>query len=177
MACGNFQGASAALILLSGLPGAGKTTFAGALATRVAFDHVESDAIRRGLSAQPIYSPRENSAVFAIADSLAREALKSGRHAVVDATNLTVKDRQRFFDIGRDLAVRVLPVRLVAPDESIRDRLSAPREGHSQAGLAVYERVKARPELIAAPTIVVDSRFPLAPAVELVASLLCDGQQ
>lgn len=175
MSSGNFHPPRPCLILLCGLPGAGKTTFAAALSSVLVFEHIESDAIRRGLSPQPIYSPRENGAVFAIVDSQARKALKQGRHALVDATNLTVKDRQRFFDIGRDLAMPVVPVRVIAPDETIRERLSRPRDGHSQAGREVFERVRERTERIDVPVVVVDSRFPLEPTLQLVASLACAG--
>ena len=38
-----------ALFLLSGLPGAGKTTFAQQLCSRTGAEHVESDAIRHGI--------------------------------------------------------------------------------------------------------------------------------
>ena len=37
----------AAMLILSGLPGTGKTTFAVALAARAPVVHLESDAIRR----------------------------------------------------------------------------------------------------------------------------------
>jgi len=172
MADGNFHERAAALILLSGLPGAGKTTFAVALAKELNFDHIESDVIRRRLSASPVYSRGENGAVFAIVDSETRKALKAGRHALVDATNLTVKDRARFLDIVRDLGARLVAVRVVAPEPTIRERLSRPREGFSQAGLDVFERVKTRTELIAAPVVVVDTRFDLAPSVRSVVELV-----
>ena len=171
MAYGNFSESAPALILLSGLPGAGKTTFATALAKELDFRHIESDAIRRGLSINPIYSPRENAAVFAIVDAEARKALKAGSHALVDATNLTVKDRARFLDISRDLGVRLVAVRVVAPESTIRERLSRPREGFSQGGLEVFDRVKTRPELMATPVVVIDTRFDLAPPIRLVAEL------
>ena len=172
MADGNFHERAAALILLSGLPGAGKTTFAVALAKEISFEHIESDAVRRRLSARPVYSRGENGAVFAIVDSETRKALSGGRHALVDATNLTVKDRARFLDIVRDLGAALIAVRVVAPESTIRERLSRPREGFSQAGLEVFERAQSRAELIAVPVVVVDTRFDMAPSVQLVVDLV-----
>jgi predicted kinase len=177
MAYGNFSEPARALILLCGLPGAGKTTLAQRLAEHLDFAHIESDAVRRRLTANPTYSHSESGAVFAIVDAEARKCLKSGRHAAVDATNLTVKDRRRFLDIGREPGVLLIPVRVVAPEDVIRERLSRPREGHSQAGIEVYEKVRHRPEQIGLPAIVVDTRFDLTPAIRLICALVADGDR
>lgn len=171
MAYGNFITARPSLILLSGVPGSGKTTFARALAGVLDFENIESDAIRRSMARSPTYSPGESGAVFALVDSRARQAIKAGRHALVDATNLTTRDRKRFLAVAHELGARLIAIRLVAPESTIRTRLGRPREGHSQAGIDVFEKMKDRAQLFAAPAIVVDTRFPLEPAVTLTASL------
>lgn len=173
---GNFGDAPPVLILLSGLPGSGKTTFAKELATRLPFEHIESDAIRLAMRPVPTYSFAESGAVFARADAAARKALACGRHALIDATNLTNRDRKRFFRIAADLQVRIIPVRLTAPESVIRERLEQPRSGFSQAGVDVFERMRVRPQPFSLPVVVADSRFPFTPAIDLVLRLIDDRE-
>jgi predicted kinase len=161
-----------ALILLSGLPGSGKTTFAAALAACLEFSHIESDAIRRTIATEPTFTFAESGKVFARVESEARRAIEAGRHALVDATNLTRRDRKRFLKLADTLGVRLVAVRLVAPEAVIRSRLSVPRTGYSQADFSIYERMRDRPQPLGRASVVVDTRFDLGPAVALVRRLV-----
>lgn len=173
---GNFRLAPPALVILSGLPGTGKTTFAAHLAERLHIVHLESDAIRRGISAQPTYRPGESAAVFARAEQLAAEALARGKNVVVDATNLSNRDRKRFLRLASRVGAKLVAVRVTAPDAVVRERLRQPRNGNSQAGLEVYEMMRGRPQPFRVPVIVADTRFPLEPAVDLVLRLINDQE-
>ncbi len=166
----NFRD-SPALILLSGLPGTGKTTFARRLGGVLSFEHVESDAIRRSIAQRPTYSSEESGAVFRKAEDLAARALAEGRHALIDATNLSNRDRKRFIRLADRTAATFIAVRLTAPDAVIRERLAKPREGWSQADLAVYELMRGRGQPFPMPALVVDTRFDVRPAIELVVRL------
>ncbi len=172
----NFASTTPALILLSGLPGAGKTTFAQQLAAVLPFEHVESDAIRRALWPQPSYTPAESAVVFAKAEEQAARALGEGRHALVDSTNLTNQNRKRFIRLAERTNATLVSVRLTAPESTIRQRLSQPREGWSQADNAVYELMRGRPRPFTTPVIVVDTRFPLEPAIDLVLRMINDQE-
>ncbi len=172
MASGNFRHRGACLVLLSGLPGTGKTTFARALSARIPLEHVESDAIRRALATLPRYTPAENARVFSEVERRAAAALGAGSHALIDATNLTPGDRRRFFALAQGLAVPVVAIRLTAPAAIVQERLSGPRNGSSEAGFAVYERMRPRARPFGGRSVVVDTRYPLGPPLRLVAALL-----
>lgn len=172
MTSGNFQPSRPALILLSGYPATGKTTFARRLAACLNFDHIESDAIRRGIARRPSYTSDESARVFRIAENQAARALASGRNALLDATSLTSHDRRPFVRLARAHDATLVIIRLTVPPDEIRRRLLSPRTGHSQADLAVYELMQGRAQPIAQPHIVVDTRFPLEPAIALVLRLV-----
>jgi predicted kinase len=175
MPSGNFSVARPALVLLSGLPGAGKTTFARALAPRLDAVHIESDVVRRELVVEPIYDSRESARVFARVDALARAVLESGRHAIVDATNLAQKDRRRFLRLATRLRAPVVAIRVVAPEAEIRRRLTGRRTGFSQATVGVFEMMRGKAELFAGPLVVVDTSVPIEGSVELVVRLVERG--
>lgn len=171
---GNSARAEPVLILLSGLPGSGKTSFARALATRLPLAHVESDAVRRGLARRPRYTPGENAAVFARVEAEAAAALAAGRHALVDATNLTRGDRRRFVQLAGHTGSRLVCVRLTAPEGVIRERLRSPRTGYSEADEAVYELMRNRAQPFSQPAVVVDTRYDLSPTIDLVLRIVHD---
>ena len=165
-------GNPAAIVLLSGLPSAGKTTFARLLAGRLPCDHIESDEIRAGLFPEPRFVRDEHRAVFREAGSRAGRALSRRRVALIDATNLTRHDRARFVDLAAKARVRLAAVRVVAPDDVVRERLAGPREGYSRATVSVFEAMRGRAQAIDQPHLVVDTRYPLGPALSAVCRLL-----
>lgn len=175
MSNGKTSNPPIALILLSGLPGAGKTTFAHALMRRLPARHIESDAVRHELYPSPRYVRREHRRVFDTVERRAAIALRTGRCAIVDATNLTVADRARFVALAQERGAALIAVRVVAPDAVLRERLSRPREGWSRANLRVLEEMRGRPEPFTLPVVVIDSRFDIVPSVDLVVRLATGG--
>lgn len=147
------QSTAPALILIVGLPGSGKSTFARRLAPAIDAAVLESDALRRLLFGQPAYGALESRQLFEAIRAAARELLECGRNVIVDATNLIETNRRPFYDLAEELGARLLLLRFSAPEPIIRQRLSQRRAGahpedSSSAGLAVYNMMVEREEPI-----------------------------
>ena len=163
------------LVLLSGLPGSGKTTFAARLAPRLDACVLESDLVRRELFPKRRYSRKESGAVFAEVRERAEVALDQGRDVIIDATNLRERERQGFLELAERQGAPVVAVRLTAPEAVVRERLSGPREGASEANIGVYNRMRGEEEPFGAPCVQVDSRYCVEASVALAAAL-CRGE-
>jgi predicted kinase len=149
------------LVVLSGLPATGKSTFASRLAELVPCVVLESDALRKALVPKPTYTAEESRRVFAAIHALTVELL-SGKHTVIlDATNLKEAHRGPLHAIARRAKAGLVVVRLTAPERVVRARLSrrdaGQRDGASEAGWPVYLRLSAEQEPIAGEHVVVDS--------------------
>jgi predicted kinase len=70
----------------------------------------------------------------------------------------------------------VVAVRLTAPEDTLRERLSKPRQGWSEADVAVYERMRERPRPFTIPVVVVDTRFDTGPSVDLAITLVTQDE-
>lgn len=82
------------LIILVGIPGSGKTTYANKYIEKVNLFavHLSSDLIRKELWGDESIQG-DNNEVFSLMQSRAIEALNNGKDVLYDATNMTRKDR------------------------------------------------------------------------------------
>jgi predicted kinase len=139
----------AALVMLMGFPGVGKTHCARLLAARVGAAHVATDHLRSRLFIAASYADEENRAVFAVAEALVEELLAEGHVVVLDATNLVAQHRAPMESVASRLGVSVLHVLVVADDTDTRARLAARvaqrSDGdHSDADVGIYDRMRRR---------------------------------
>ena len=137
----------AALLMLMGLPGAGKTHCARLLAARLDAAHVATDHLRSVLFIAASYADEENRAVFTVAEALVDELLGEGHAVILDATNLIARYRAPMEGVARRRGVTPLHVLVVADDADARARLAARAErrgpgDHSDADVGVYERMR-----------------------------------
>lgn len=121
---------------------------------------------------KPTYTPQESGRVFDELERLAEEALASRQVVILDATNLTERDRRRFYTMTARLGAGLVAVRVTAPEHVIRERLASPREGYSEAGVEVFEEMRSRMESFRVPTVVVDTQWPVEPSLQLVERLV-----
>ena len=141
---------SAALVVLMGYPGVGKSHCARLLASRLGAAHVASDQVRSRLFIAPTYADAENVTVFKCVDALVDGLLAEGHRVVVDATNLLARYRAASVDAARRRNAPIVFVRVTADEAAIRGRLAQRRtarapDDHSDADAQVYERMRDRP--------------------------------
>ena len=141
---------AAALVVLMGYPGVGKSHCARLLAARLAAAQVASDQLRSRLFIAPTYSVVENATLFACVDRLIDGLLHEGHRVIVDATNLLARYRESSVGAARRHQAPIVFVRVTSDEPAIRARLAqrsvARAAGdHSDADERVYERMRDRP--------------------------------
>lgn len=169
------------LVALSGLPGTGKSHFAGELTKLAHFIVLESDRVRKLLTPQPKYTPLEHARVFKACHLLIEDYLSQGCRVLFDATNLTESFRRPLYEISDRLSVPLALLKFTAPVETIRQRLLDRSAGlhpgnNSDAGWLVYCRLSPYEETIQRPHFNVDSSSSISRTLTHIAGL-ANGQQ
>lgn len=141
------------LILISGLPGTGKTTLARAFSAQNGILHLNSDLLRSKLGMMGQYSKEDKERVYAALLENCREALLAGKSVVVDSTFYAESIRAPFRDLAEACGAPLYWVEVRAQESTIRDRVSKPR-ADSEADFAVYEKIRDAAEPIAEPHLV-----------------------
>ena len=160
-------------IVVSGLPGTGKTYFCSKLAERLPFVTLESDALRKTLFSSPSYSPQESNHLFQVCHLLIEKLLRKGIPLILDATNLSERYRERLYNIADRLDVKLILVRVEAPAEVIRERLKARQErmnpgDKSDADWEVYRRMKPAIQKISRNHYAVDTSRDITPVLDKI---------
>ncbi len=161
------------LIVVSGLPGTGKSYFCSELAERLPFLILESDALRKTLFSSPSHSRQESSRLFQVSHLLIQKLLERGIPVILDATNLAEGHRERLYNIAERLGVKLILVRVEAPPEVVRERLKARQQGadpenRSDADWEVYQRMKPTVEKIRRNHFAVDTSRDITPVLDKI---------
>lgn len=159
------------LLLLSGLPGTGKSFLARRLAEALPFVIIESDVVRKILFPQPLYTAQESRWVHRTCHALMARLLKRGVRVIYDATNLIEYHRELVYRIAQKAGARLVVVKTVASEEVVRERLRARQEEArelSDADWRVYRRMASRQEQVSHPHLVIDTSEDLEEAVAKV---------
>ncbi|HEY33619.1 MAG TPA: ATP-binding protein [Dehalococcoidia bacterium] len=159
------------LVVVSGLPGTGKSYFSKRLAERLPFFVLESDALRKILFSTPSYSSQESSQLFRVIHLLLRELLKKGIPLILDATNLSERFREHLYGIVDRLNVKLVMVRVEAPPDVVYQRLehrAGDLENKSDADWSVYRRMMSSVDKIQRNHYVVDTSQDINPVIEKI---------
>lgn len=150
-----------AVIIMTGLPGSGKSWAARAAAQPFEAAVLRSDVIRKQLAGllptervsqdeqDVVYSQSFTERTYNTLFERATEALGYGRTVVLDAVFSTVEGRQRAVEWARHREAKFVVVHTHAPEDVIRQRMqkrAADDREVSDADWAVYEQAKQRYE-------------------------------
>ncbi|HPA15486.1 MAG TPA: AAA family ATPase [Desulfobacterales bacterium] len=142
------------LWIFCGLPATGKSCLAERLAEALSIPVIQSDRIRKESLSQPrevivpfgrgLYHPEARDQVYNRMVSRARDCLKEGRSAVLDATYAHCKWRDEVRTLAAELNIFLIFVECACSEETIRLRLSH-RQG---AGGLSDARLQHLPEML-----------------------------
>ena len=161
------------VLMLAGLPGAGKSEFARRVNARRRFLTLESDRLRKSLFPRPEYTGAENRRLFDACHRVMGEFLGQGYPVLFDATNIRERDRAPVYDIARRYDAPLAVVVVTAPRAVVRQRLRRREAGQgaggwSDAGWAVYCRMAPGWEPVTGPYILADTGRDVGPALRRV---------
>lgn len=170
------------LVLMSGLPGTGKSYFSRHLAQEVPLIILETDLFRRVLFPKPKHSKGESRRLFDAIHQLIDDLLLEGLPVLLDATNLIEKQRETLYAIADANAAQLIIVETNAPIETVRIRLRHRAEGHrdptdhSDADMRVYGRMRTVQEPISRSHWRVDTSQDITQAINAIAMAIQDSR-
>lgn len=140
------------MIVVTGLPGTGKTTFAQALATEIKATHLNTDIIRDALGKRGQYDTATKAFVYENMLQQAETALHNGVDVIIDGTFYQQTWRKAFVQLAKKQQAAIYWIEIKADEALVRTRVSRPRP-HSEADYAVYLKIKAAYEPIDMPCL------------------------
>ncbi len=165
--------ANPGFVVVSGLPGTGKTFFCKKLSEKYQFYTLESDALRKVLFPKPDYSAIESARLFAAIHGLLEWLLGKGIPVCFDATNLSEHNREYLYRISEKNGARLVLVSVEAPVEITYERLQSRKSGtiqdsKSDADWEIYRRMKPKLEKILRNHFVVDTSKDISPVINKI---------
>lgn len=145
------------LILIGGLPGAGKSYFGLRLSERLRAVYISSDLTRKEMEAQGRYAFEDKLSVYEQMACSAANALRQHNPVVVDGTFYCQQMREMFFTIAKLMHVKYALIEVVADEDVIRKRLDG-KTALRGANLSVYRLVKSKYEQPDVPYLVIESK-------------------
>ncbi len=149
------------LIIMSGLPGTGKTSVAKELAGHLGAERLSTDELRRKIDKNQDYSEQHKRSVYAVLMEKAEKILEQRKSVILDGTFFKRDLRQRAEKLARKHGESFFLVEVVCPENIVKrrieDRYQAGTDA-SEADYKVYKMMKKQFEDIKDPDFAIDTR-------------------
>lgn len=165
------------LLIMVGLPGAGKSYMVDHVQQRLGCTVIRTDHVRRHVRDQPTYTPAEMTYVYEICYGLVDTRLGRGERVIFDGSNYLAARRRRLLEVAAFYRSAVAVCHVQASEAVTRQRLRRRVHGDnrngdlSDAGWSVYQWMVEAQEPVAVPHLKLDTTD--APPERLIQQL-CD---
>lgn len=110
------------LIILSGLPGTGKTTIARELACRIDAVHIRIDSIEHAIRESGVVTGSLDDAGYRVGYAVAADNLRIGRTVIADSVNPLPMTRDAWLAVSRTAGVNALEIEIICSDRREHQR-------------------------------------------------------
>lgn len=143
------------IVVVTGLPGSGKSFFASRLAKAIDAEYISSDRLRKKMIQRRTYSAEEKELVYDEMLKQVHKAVKQNKSLVLDATFYKAETRNKFREGIKDAGTIVI-IEIVAGEALIKERMQTPRED-SEADFTVYKVIQQQWEPIKEQHLILQS--------------------
>jgi hypothetical protein len=156
------------LIVVTGLPGTGKTTIAEALAKDIDAVVFSTDKIRKMIFEKPVYDEEDKRIVYNELFSQTGKYLAMGKNVILDGTFYTKVLRQRAKEVGKSFCEEVYFVYCETPEELLKERINKRKDKFSDADYSVYLKMKKIFEEFEEDVIIIDTSDPVNTNIDII---------
>jgi predicted kinase len=149
---------SPTLIVLSGLPGSGKTVLAEGLSRALSIPVLSIDLIETAMWRAGLSKAETGVAAYEVAQALAEENLRLRHAVIVDAVNPVETPRAAWRNLAAKYRVSLKIIECICSDETVhRQRIEAPVAGKRELTWARLLQRRAEYEAWTDPRLVLDT--------------------
>jgi len=156
------------LIVVTGLPGTGKTTIAETLAKDIDAIVFSTDKIRKMIFEKPVYNEEDKRIVYNELFSQTGKYLAIGKNVILDGTFYTKALRERAKEIGKSFCEEVYFVYCETPEELLKKRINKRKDTFSNADYSVYLKMKKIFEEFEEDVIIIDTSNPVDTNIDII---------